>query len=105
MVTFFVESEADAVLDGPWGQRQLEKLPAKGMIGLAFWENGFRNLTNSKRPIRSSLDFRGIRMRTMQNQMLVDSFRHIGFEPVPLPFPQVYDALGRFLFIGATVDF
>ena len=91
--TFNNESEADAILDGPWGQHLLDDLQRQGLIGLAYWENGFRNMTNSRRPLSSAGDFEGVRMRVMQNPMLVDSFNQLGFTAVPLPFTKVYDAM------------
>jgi tripartite ATP-independent transporter DctP family solute receptor len=91
--TFFDEKEADTLLDGVWGQRQLDSLVPHGLVGLAYWENGFRHITNNLRPIAQAADFRGVRLRTMQNEMLADSFRRLGFEAVPMPFPQVYEAL------------
>ena len=91
--TFFEEAEADTILDGAWGQRQLDSLMQHGLVGLAYWENGFRHMTNSLRPIAQASDFQGVRLRTMQNDMLVDSFQRLGFEAVPMPFPQVYEAL------------
>jgi tripartite ATP-independent transporter DctP family solute receptor len=91
--TFVSEREAQAILDGAWGQRLLDQLPKHQLIGLAYWENGFRQMTNSRKPIESLADFKGLRMRTMQNPMLVDSFNRLGFEAVPMPFPQVYEAL------------
>ena len=91
--TFLGEKEADYILDGPWGQGLLDALPTKNLVGLAFWENGFRQLTNSKRAITSMAQVKGIRMRTMQNQMLIDSFNELGFEAVPMAFPKVYPAL------------
>jgi TRAP-type transport system periplasmic protein len=91
--TFLNESQADHVLDGPWGTQVMGALPAHGLVGLAFWENGFRHLTNSQRAITSMTQVKGIRMRTMQNQMLIDSFNELGFNAVPLPFPQVFQAL------------
>jgi TRAP-type transport system periplasmic protein len=91
--TFNNEAEADAILDGPWGQRLLDALPQHGLIGLTYWENGFRNMTNSRRPVSNTSDFEGMRMRVMQNPMLVDSFDKLGFTAVPLPFTKVYDAL------------
>src|SRR3990167_5791168 len=48
--------EADAVLDGPVGQKVMDKLQEKGLVGLVYWENGFRNLTNSKRPVNKLED-------------------------------------------------
>lgn len=91
--TFLSEAEADAILDGPWGTRLLERLPSHGLVGLAYWENGFRQMTNNKKPLSGAADFDGVRMRTMQNPLLVDSFKRLGFDAVPLPFTQVYDAL------------
>ena len=91
--TFLSESEADAILDGDWGQRLLDRLPQHGLIGLSYWENGFRQMTNSRKPLSTAADFEGVRMRTMQNPMLVDSFNRLGFAAVPMPFTQVYDAL------------
>lgn len=91
--TFLGEAEADAVLDGPWGDGLFARLPEEGLVGLAFWENGFRQLTNSKRPIASATDFEGLKLRVMQNPMLVQSFNRLGFRAEPMPFPQVYDAL------------
>ena len=91
--TFLNEAEADAILDGEWGQRLLARLPQHGLIGLTYWENGFRQMTNSRRPLAATADFEGVRMRTMQNPMLVDSFNRLGFAAVPMPFTQVYEAL------------
>src|SRR3954471_23062926 len=61
--------EADAVLDGPVGDKTRAKLEEKGLIGLVFWENGFRNLTNSKRPVAKLEDLSGIKLRVMQNNV------------------------------------
>jgi tripartite ATP-independent transporter DctP family solute receptor len=91
--TFLSEAEADAVLDGQWGTGLFSKLPSQGLVGLAFWENGFRQLTNSRRPISSSADFAGLKLRVMQNPMLVQSFNRLGFQAEPMPFSRVYDAL------------
>jgi tripartite ATP-independent transporter DctP family solute receptor len=91
--TFLNTAEADAILDGDWGQRVLAKLPEQKLVGLTFWENGFRHLTNSRRPIEHLREASGVRVRVMQNQMLIDSFRQMGFDAVPMPFPKVYDAL------------
>jgi TRAP-type transport system periplasmic protein len=91
--TFLDETEADHVLDGAWGSQVMSALPANGLVGLAFWENGFRHLTNSQRAITNLTQAKGLRMRTMQNQMLIDSFTELGFDAVPMPFPKVYAAL------------
>ena len=85
--------EADAVLDGPVGQKVLDKLPEKGLVGLVYWENGFRNLTNSKRAIQKMEDLDGIKLRVMQNNVYLDSFKTLGANAVPLPFSELFSAL------------
>jgi len=85
--------EADAVLDGPVGQKVMAKLPEKGLVGLVYWENGFRNLTNSKRPVTKMEDLDGIKLRVMQNNVYLDSFKSLGANAVPLPFSELFSAL------------
>lgn len=85
--------EADAVLDGPIGTKVIDKLQPKGLVGLAYWENGFRNLTNSKRPVTKMEDLDGIKLRVMQNNVYLDSFRSLGANAVPLPFSELFSAL------------
>ena len=85
--------EADAVLDGPIGQKVNAKLTEKGLVGLAYWENGFRNLTNSKRPITKLEDLNGVKLRVMQNNVYLDSFKTLGANAVPLPFSELFSAL------------
>ena len=87
------EQEADALLDGPFGQMLLAKLPDKGLIGLAFWENGFRQVTNSRRPIKGPQDIAGLKLRVIQNPMFIDTFSALSANALPLPFPEVYTAL------------
>ena len=90
---FNTEKEADAVLDGPIGQQLLDKLTSKGLIGLCFWENGFRVVTNSKRPITKSEDIGGLKIRTMQSPVYIDAFNTLGANAVPMAFTEVYTAL------------
>ncbi|MEZ5664648.1 MAG: TRAP transporter substrate-binding protein [Burkholderiaceae bacterium] len=85
--------EADAVLDGPVGQKVIDKLQAKGLVGLVYWENGFRNLTNNKRPVARLEDMDGIKLRVMQNNVFIDSFKTLGANAVPLPFSELFTAL------------
>jgi tripartite ATP-independent transporter DctP family solute receptor len=85
--------EADAVLDGPIGTKVMDKLQEKGLVGLAYWENGFRNLTNSKRPVAKVEDLEGIKLRVMQNNVYLDSFKTLGANAVPLPFSELFSAL------------
>jgi tripartite ATP-independent transporter DctP family solute receptor len=86
-------AEADAVLDGPVGKKVIDKLPEKGLVGLVYWENGFRNLTNNTRPIAKADDLQGVKLRVMQNPVYLESFKILGANPVPLPFSELFSAL------------
>ena len=90
---FNTAKEADTVLDGPIGQKVMDKLQEKGLVGLAYWENGFRNLTNSKRPVTKLEDLDGIKLRVMQNEVYLDSFKLMGANATPLPFSELFRAL------------
>jgi tripartite ATP-independent transporter DctP family solute receptor len=85
--------EADAVLDGTIGQKVMDKLQDKGLVGLAYWENGFRNLTNSKRPVTKLEDLNDVKLRVMQNNVYLDSFKLLGANAVPMPFSELFSAL------------
>jgi tripartite ATP-independent transporter DctP family solute receptor len=87
------EKEADQVLDGKAGEWFAAKLPAVGAVNLAWWENGFRHTTNSKRPITKLEDFDGVKMRVMQNNIFLDTFKTLGSNAVPMAFSEVYSAL------------
>ena len=91
--SFASEQEADAVLDGPFGKKLLAQLPARGLVGLAFWENGFRNVTNSKRPIVRAEDIAGLKVRTMQNNLYIDMFGGLGANAVPMAVTELFTAL------------
>lgn len=86
-------AEADQVLDGKTGQKIMDKLSDKGMVGLVYWENGFRNLTNSKKPVERAEDFNGLKLRVMQNNVFLDTFQRLGANAVPLPFSELFTAL------------
>ncbi|MDZ4396347.1 TRAP transporter substrate-binding protein [Hydrogenophaga sp.] len=85
--------EADVVLDGPVGQKVMDKLQEKGLVGLVYWENGFRNLSNNKRAVTRLEDMDGIKLRVMQNNVFIDSFKTLGANAVPLPFSELFTAL------------
>jgi tripartite ATP-independent transporter DctP family solute receptor len=91
--SFASEKQADAVLDGPFGQSLLARLPERDLVGLAFWENGFRNFTNSKRPINKAEDLAGLKVRTMQNNLYIDLFNGLGANAVPMPVNELFTAL------------
>ena len=87
--------EADAVTDGPFGQKLMARLDDKGLHGLGYWDLGFRNLTNSKRPIAKAEDIAGLKIRVIQSPIYIDLFGALGANAVPLPFPELYSALDQ----------
>ena len=87
------ENEADQLLDGKVGQWFSDKLPEVGAVNLAWWENGFRHTTNSRHPITKVEDFEGVKMRVMQNNIFIDTFKELGTNAVPLAFSEIYSAL------------
>jgi tripartite ATP-independent transporter DctP family solute receptor len=90
---FATPEEADAVMDGPVGERLAAQLPDKGLVNLAYWELGFRNLTNNRRPVAKVEDIAGLKIRTLQSPIFIDLFNALGANAVPMPFPEVYTAL------------
>lgn len=90
---------ARKVMDGPIGQDILGKFPSKGIVALAWTENGFRHMTNSKRDIVKPEDAKGLKMRTMENKVHMDGYRTFGILPTPMAFPELFGALQQ-----GTVD-
>ncbi|PYE90053.1 TRAP transporter substrate-binding protein [Phyllobacterium leguminum] len=90
---FANDKEADAVLDGPVGQKLLDSLQAQGLVGLVYWENGFRNLTNNRHKIEKAEDLKGVKLRVMQNPVYLETFNAAGANAVPLPFSELFTAL------------
>jgi tripartite ATP-independent transporter DctP family solute receptor len=86
-------AQADALLDGPFGQALLAKLPEKGLVALGYWDLGFRNVTNSKRPITKPEDFDGLKIRVIPNPVFLETFKAFKSNPVPMPFAELYGAL------------
>lgn len=91
--SFANEAQADAVLDGPFGKKLMDYMPAKGWVGLGFMEQGYRSISNSKRPINKLEDIKGLKIRTILNPLYVDLFNALGANAVPMPFPELYTAL------------
>ncbi len=87
------------VLDGPIGKSLLKDMEKQGWKGLAFAERGFRNLTNSKRPVYKPADVKGLKIRVMQNPVYVDTFKALGANAVPMAWTEVLTALQQ-----GTVD-
>jgi TRAP-type transport system periplasmic protein len=90
---------ARKTLDGSFGQELLAKFPSKGLVALAWTENGFRHMTNSKRAIVKPADAAGLKLRTMENKVHMEGFRAVGVQPTPMAFPELFGALQQ-----GTVD-
>ena len=84
---------AHRVLDGEVGQYVLDSMADKGLVGIAYWENGFRHLTNSVRPVTTVADMARLNMRTLENPMQIKAWSLTGANAAPLAFNAVYDAL------------
>jgi tripartite ATP-independent transporter DctP family solute receptor len=85
--------QAYAVLDGPVGRSLLDELGAFNLKGLAFLEVGFRSLANSKRPINTAADIKGLKLRTTPNAAHMKAFQLLGANPQAMPYSEVYQAL------------
>lgn len=90
---FASAKEADAIVDGPFGKKLHAKLEEKGMLGLGYFELGFRNITNGKRPLTKVEDIAGLKLRVIPTAINVDWVKALDANPTPLPFPEVYAAL------------
>jgi len=90
---------ARKTLDGPIGQDLLKKIQARGLVALAWSENGFRHMTNNKRAIHSAADASGLKMRTMENKVHMAGYKTFGILPTPMAFPELFTALQQ-----GTVD-
>jgi tripartite ATP-independent transporter DctP family solute receptor len=102
---FNTPEEADTVADGPVGKKMFDKLQEKGLVGLGYFDLGFRNVTNSKRPISKLEDFGGIKLRVLQSPLFIDLFNTLGANTVAMPFPEVYTALEQKVIDGQENPF
>ena len=90
---FRTPEEAYAVMDGEFGQTLNGLLDEVGLVNLGYWENGFRNMSNSQRPIETWEDFEGMKVRVMQNNIFLDTFSNFGANATPMSFGEVFSAL------------
>ena len=87
------EAVADKVLDGPIGDKFMKSLAQYGLVGVSFWENGYRQITNSAHEIKAPADLKGLKIRTMENPVHLATFRTLGANPSPMPFSEIFTAL------------
>jgi len=90
---FSTPAQAFKLLDGPLGQELAQKSAEKGMVLLGTWDNGIRQMTNSKRPIGKVEDMKGLKMRTPPDAVLVDIMQALGAEAQQIKFAELYVAL------------
>jgi TRAP-type transport system periplasmic protein len=99
---FANEKEAYAVVDGPFGAKLHGLLEPKGLIGLSYWELGFRHFHNSKRSIAKLEDLQGLKIRVIETPVYVDFMNAMGANATPIPFPELYGALEQKAIDGGT---
>jgi tripartite ATP-independent transporter DctP family solute receptor len=92
-------AHARGVLDSEIGQQVLSRFAARGLHGVIWTENGFRHLTNSRREVNLPADMRGLKVRTMENQVHMRAFSQLGALPTPMAFSELVPALQQ-----GTVD-
>ncbi len=85
--------QADAMVDGPLGKMLSARLADKGIVVLGFFDLGFRNVTNSKRPITKAEDLEGLKLRVIPNPVFLETFKTLRANPTPMPFAELYGAL------------
>ena len=84
---------ARAVLDGAFGQDLLAKFKARGLIALAWGEQGFRHLSNNKHAVQKVEDLKGLKIRVTENPVHITAFKTLGASPTPMSWPEVIGAL------------
>ncbi|MDZ5461149.1 TRAP transporter substrate-binding protein [Azohydromonas lata] len=94
--------EADAVADGPVGRKLLDKLQERGLVGLAYWDLGFRQMHTVKKPIQKADDLKGMKMRVIPTAQYVDFMNAIGAVATPMPYTETYTALEQGAIDGMT---
>jgi tripartite ATP-independent transporter DctP family solute receptor len=85
--------QATALAEGPFGKAMMDTLPEKDLIALGYWGLGFRNATNSSRPIAKVEDFAGLKLRVIPNPVFLETFKAFKANPVPMAFGELYTAL------------
>jgi C4-dicarboxylate-binding protein DctP len=97
-------AELDKVTQGPIGKGLLKKLESKGIVGLAFWDNGFRNMSANK-PLRRPEDAKGLKFRIPSSKVLDAEIRALGGLPQVMAFSEVYQALQTGVVDGTEATF
>ncbi|GAK55091.1 DctP2 protein [Candidatus Vecturithrix granuli] len=99
------QKTAYRVLDGEIGDKLLSYFPEKGMIGLAWGENGFRDFSSSKRPIHTPEDMAALKMRSIESPLFLDSYKALGVDAVSIAWPETFTALQQKVVDGADLPY
>jgi tripartite ATP-independent transporter DctP family solute receptor len=83
----------EKIMTGPIGKDLLKEMDKAGFVGMAFWDLGSRNITNSKRPITQPSDLEGLKIRLQPAKVMLNTFKALGANPVPMDIKEVYSAL------------
>ena len=94
--------EADAILDGAVGTKLMDRLPARGLVGLAYFDLGFREMHTTKKAITKADDLKGLKMRVIPTSIYIDFMNATGANAVPMPFTETYTALEQGTIDGMT---
>ena len=92
-------------LDGEIGQELLDGMSEANIKGIAFWENGQRHLANSKKPVKTPEDLKGLKMRAIESELLLDTFSALGTNATPMAFPEVYGGLQQGTIDGSDFSY
>jgi tripartite ATP-independent transporter DctP family solute receptor len=90
---FSSREKAYAVFDGPIGDQVAKNVENKGLVLLAYWENGYRHITNNKKPINTPEDMKGMKIRVPESSVYIDTFKALGAAPTPISFGELYSSL------------
>jgi tripartite ATP-independent transporter DctP family solute receptor len=93
------------VLDGPIGQELLKKAEKGGLIGLGYYDSGARSFYNTRKPVRSLADMKGMKFRVMGNDVFIDMMSALGASATPMAYGEVYTSLATGVIDGAENNF
>ncbi|HHW07219.1 MAG TPA: DctP family TRAP transporter solute-binding subunit [Clostridia bacterium] len=94
------EAAAEAVFDGPIGDELFADLEKSGLVGLAYWTQGWRHITTSNREVRKPEDMKGLKFRTMENERHMQHFNALGASAIPMAFSELYSSLQQGIIDG-----
>lgn len=92
-------------LDGEVGEELTQLLDEAGFKTLGIWENGFRHILNNKKPIVSPEDMKGLKMRSVENDIYISTFQALGSDPTPIAFPELYSSFSQGVVDGSDLSY